>query len=94
MGEKERGIPDPSIPVTPSHSPLHPSQPPLSETGSSAIVRPHVPPTGILGGHPSGSGKVEGVGWTAPWQKMIWDKWRWGVLIALAVLVSRFSSSS
>ncbi|EKM82201.1 hypothetical protein AGABI1DRAFT_112285 [Agaricus bisporus var. burnettii JB137-S8] len=32
-------------------------------------------------------------GWAAAWSKLLWEKWRWGALIALAVLVSRFSSS-
>ncbi|KAG5643875.1 hypothetical protein DXG03_009505 [Asterophora parasitica] len=30
----------------------------------------------------------------ATWGRIIWEKWRWGVLIALAVVVSRFSSST
>ncbi|KIJ65234.1 hypothetical protein HYDPIDRAFT_89300 [Hydnomerulius pinastri MD-312] len=32
-------------------------------------------------------------GWTASWRQVIWEKWRWGVLIALAVIVSKMSSS-
>lgn len=32
-------------------------------------------------------------GWAASWSKLLWEKWRWGALIALAVLVSRISSS-
>ncbi|KAH7908626.1 UBC-like protein [Hygrophoropsis aurantiaca] len=32
--------------------------------------------------------------WPASWRQVIWEKWRWGVLIALAVIVSRMSSSS
>lgn len=31
--------------------------------------------------------------WTASWRQVIWEKWRWGVLIALAVIVSKISSS-
>jgi ubiquitin-conjugating enzyme E2 J2 len=27
------------------------------------------------------------------WGQILWDKWRWGVLIALAVVVSRLSSA-
>ena len=30
--------------------------------------------------------------WAAGWRTMIWEKWRWGALIALAVVVSRLSS--
>ncbi|KAI6101287.1 UBC-like protein [Pisolithus croceorrhizus] len=32
-------------------------------------------------------------GWAASWRQVIWEKWRWGVLIALAVIVSRISST-
>ncbi|KAK2465480.1 hypothetical protein APHAL10511_002372 [Amanita phalloides] len=32
-------------------------------------------------------------GWPATWGQILWEKWRWGVLIAVAVIVSRFSSS-
>lgn len=31
-------------------------------------------------------------GWATTWRQVIWEKWRWGALIALAVVVSRFSS--
>lgn len=47
------------------------------------------PGTGASNGDPSGSG-----GWMAGWRQMVWDKWRWGVLIALAVIVSRITSGS
>ncbi|KAF8622512.1 hypothetical protein AX15_006956 [Amanita polypyramis BW_CC] len=33
-------------------------------------------------------------GWPAIWGRLLWEKWRWGVLIAVAVVVSRFSSST
>ncbi|KAF8449281.1 UBC-like protein [Boletus edulis BED1] len=33
-------------------------------------------------------------GWSASWRQIIWEKWRWGVLIALAVVVSRLSAGS
>ncbi|KAJ6462392.1 UBC-like protein [Mycena vitilis] len=32
--------------------------------------------------------------WTTSLGKVLWEKWRWGVLIALAVMVSRFSSAA
>jgi ubiquitin-conjugating enzyme E2 J2 len=95
MGEKERGKPDDLIAAATSSS-HHLSQPPVPDTSSSSTSsRPHATPTVTASGSSSGSGKVEvGVGWAATWQRVIWDKWRWGVLIALAVLVSRFSSGS
>jgi len=33
-------------------------------------------------------------GWAMSWGQLLWEKWRWGAVIALAVLVSRFSSST
>ena len=33
-------------------------------------------------------------GWSASWRQIIWEKWKWGLLIALAVVVSRLSASS
>jgi len=33
-------------------------------------------------------------GWSASWRQIILEKWRWGVLIALAVIVSRLSAGS
>ncbi|KAG2071069.1 UBC-like protein [Suillus decipiens] len=32
-------------------------------------------------------------GWTGQLRQVLWEKWRWGVLIAFAVIVSRLSSS-
>lgn len=47
------------------------------------------PGNGASNGDPTGSS-----GWMAGWRQMVWDKWRWGVLIALAVIVSRITSGS
>ena len=33
-------------------------------------------------------------GWPGIWGQILWEKWRWGVLIAVAVIVSRFSSTT
>jgi len=33
-----------------------------------------------------------GPGWIDTWRRVVWDKWRWGILIAVAVIVSRISS--
>ena len=32
-------------------------------------------------------------GLAATWGRLVWEKWRWGALIAFAVMVSRFSSA-
>lgn len=50
-------------------------------------------------GAPTGNDKTEETrnattGWAMSWGQLLWEKWRWGAVIALAVLVSRFSSST
>jgi len=94
MGKKEVGksaMPEPPASKSAS-SPqplLHPVSGASPDFGNSAIARPNPTPPGL--GGPSGK-PDDPNGWTAGWQQIIWEKWRWGVLIALAVLVSRFSS--
>ncbi|KAF7345535.1 UBC-like protein [Mycena venus] len=39
-----------------------------------------------------GAGAGADGAWTTSLGKVLWEKWRWGLLIALAVMVSRFSS--
>jgi len=46
---------------------------------------------------PNGDAQVNAkpaAGWSDAWRQMIWEKWRWGVILALALVVSRMSSSS
>jgi len=50
-------------------------------------------------GAPTGNDKTEETrnattAWAMSWGQLLWEKWRWGAVIALAVLVSRFSSST
>lgn len=103
MGEKERGLPD-----TPSSS--EPSDSVTSATCLPATLTPKVvlgaqPPVGLpktvgvvrprKGRAVSTTGAGDGSrGWTATWRQVVWDKWRWGVLIALAVVVSRITTST
>jgi len=58
-------------------------------------------PAAAQGSTTSSGGRVDEVrntnpptGWPAVWGQILWEKWRWGVLIAVAVIVSRFSSSA
>ncbi|CDO72069.1 hypothetical protein BN946_scf184962.g12 [Trametes cinnabarina] len=65
---------------------------PTSASASSddkAVVRT---PNGTT---PSTEG-ANGVGqsWAASLRQMVWEKWRWGVILALALVVSRLSSSN
>jgi len=98
MGERSLGKPDPtptaastkslSTSTIPSPSPFSAQTPapvtsslnkkpsPVQGHGDNLIPKPPAP----------------GTGWTTAWRQCIWEKWRWGVLIALAVVVSRLSS--
>jgi ubiquitin-conjugating enzyme E2 J2 len=103
MGEKERGTPDtpeptpePSDSSTPTaRLPLiltpkvlgHQSQ--VAAPKTAGVVRPR------KGRAVSTTGAGDGSrGWAATWREVVWDKWRWGVLIALAVVVSRITTST
>ncbi|KXN81245.1 Ubiquitin-conjugating enzyme E2 6 [Leucoagaricus sp. SymC.cos] len=80
-----------------------PTTAPVHSGNSTAKVSFPVPATqGTLAvartsGNPGSGEKTEGrdaAGWTASWTQLLWEKWQWGALIALAVLVSRVSSSA
>jgi len=103
MGEKERGLPDTPSTSEPLDSvtsairlPSFPTprvglgtQPPVVVPKSAGVVRPR------KGRAVSTTGAGDGsLGWTATWRQVVWDKWRWGVLIALAVVVSRITTST
>jgi len=99
MGEKERGKPATPPPNPVSLFSIPPASSSLASSSgvkplTSAVIRPHKTIPAIIP-IPSASGKPEegGGGWAATWRQMMWEKWRWGVLIAVALVVSRFSSS-
>jgi ubiquitin-conjugating enzyme E2 J2 len=78
MGERERG---------PSVAP--PQQPPQP----LYVLSPAIPAVAPV----SSSDKAtvdDAAAWTTSLGKVLWEKWRWGLLIALAVMVSRFSSAT
>jgi len=103
MGEKERGKPDPkptqlqsscsSTPNTPATAtPANPIATPcplaaMSSSGAAAIGTHH--PAGEVA---KAAGTGTGTGWAMAWRQLILEKWRWGLLIALAVVLSRVSS--
>lgn len=104
MGEKERGTPDTPEPK-PEHSestipttrlPLIPApkvglvtQSQVAAPKTAGVVRPR------KGRAVSTTGAGDGSrGWAATWRQVVWDKWRWGVLIALAVVVSRITTTT
>jgi len=94
MGERDRGKPKPKPSLSvPAPSPCLTSAP--SAASSSTIVADAqtlpvqagpVKPHKIVDTRSAGS-------WAAGWGQLFWDKWRWGALIALAVVVSRLSGS-
>lgn len=83
MGERERGVSAAAPPQHQAPQPLYVLPPsPGASSQSSATDK--------------AAGEHGGVGvdaaWTASLGKVLWEKWRWGLLIALAVMVSRFSA--
>ncbi len=77
MGEKERGTPD----ITVAPEAASPSQSPRDLTVKHEdITRPGL-------GAPAPA-----TGWMMTWRHFIYEKWRLCAVIALAVMVSRFSS--
>jgi len=101
MGVKERGLPEPSA------SPAGDSSPASSVVSIPGHLEGHLAPsTGSysprLGRHANGavaSGVGVGVGaaaspigWSSKLGKIVWERWRWGVFVLVAILVARFSS--
>jgi len=100
MGERDRGTSDGDVSST------APSPTSLAARAISSVVNrtpgmnpnPHsqqhatdpVKPGG--GSTPEPQPVVPPLGWAASWKETVWNKWRWGILIALAVVVSRLSS--
>jgi len=87
MGQKEKGTSE--TPSLPSPS-LQLTRPPMTQATSSTMSANALPASG-----PNPPGKPDDrIGLAATWGHILWEKWRWGVLIALAVIVSRFSSNT
>jgi len=92
MGERSLGKPDPFSNITPTSQ---------STSITSTLPNPTAASLNKQSGSGTGQGHdtiipkplAPGTGWATAWRQYIWDKWRWGVLIALAVVVSRSSSS-
>jgi ubiquitin-conjugating enzyme E2 J2 len=86
MGERSLGKPDATpaplstTSITPSSSPAPIATVPIKKPSPHDNLIPKPP--------------APGTGWAAMWRQCILEKWRWGVLIALAVVVSRLSSSA
>ncbi|KAJ7208762.1 UBC-like protein [Mycena haematopus] len=57
------------------------------------ILPPSPPASPVSPAHKSGAAEHVDA-WTTSLGKVLWEKWRWGLFIALAVMVSRFSSAT
>jgi len=55
-----------------------------------APVLPRPTPTEVV---PNNRAAANAMGWAASWKQVIFEKWRWCAVIALAVIVSRFSTT-
>ncbi|GJJ11375.1 hypothetical protein Clacol_005607 [Clathrus columnatus] len=91
MGERERGIPDERQRTTPGTEAIVPNSIPLGtasqdETlgGSDKQIAQNAPNANAHGAFGT---------FALGWRNLIWEKWRWGAVIAIAVLVSRLSSN-
>ncbi|KIM62499.1 hypothetical protein SCLCIDRAFT_119429 [Scleroderma citrinum Foug A] len=89
MGERERG--KPGAPSTSASQPLILRKAPgvalqLAVNAVPAAPEPHNPMT-------HGNRPAVPQGYAASWRQVIWEKWRWGVLIALAVIVSKITTT-
>ncbi|KAF9461515.1 UBC-like protein [Collybia nuda] len=93
MGQREKGksetssLQSPQSPaIRPTLSSLSSSDKTLNSTPMNLVAAP--------GANLPGKPDENRIGLAATWGRILWEKWRWGVLIALAVIVSRFSSNS
>jgi len=82
MGEKERGVAP--APVSPVHNSM-PTNPTTQNPAGDAVV----PADNATSNGVPGVGDATALGWIF---RVVWEKWRWAALIALAVIVSRVSS--
>ena len=79
MGVKERGKPD--VPVPSAAAP---------RTGAPTGTLAPVPAAAVAAPAAPAPPPVRG-NWFESMRQVLWNKWRWGALLALAVLVSRLS---
>jgi len=79
MGERDRGKPD---------IPPPPSPPPLTVTPAAPVVSDALKATSA--NNAAAAKPAEEA--SGAWGRVIWDRWRWGLFIALAVIVSRLTT--
>lgn len=99
MGHSAKGTSSPSSSPPPpnffANSPVLSTPPPTPITAPAPTSNPN--PLPVISGEskPKAEDALHATANIASsWTEMIWEKWRWGLLIALAVVVSRLSSGS
>ncbi|KAH9921723.1 UBC-like protein [Epithele typhae] len=87
MAEKERGASKSPPPPPPVVAPAPNPAPVLTSTpaGGSAVKR---------SSNGSGPDAAAARGWIGSVWHVVWDKWRWGAILVLALVVSRMSTSN
>lgn len=106
MGQKDQGRTEhPTFTAPPLPSASLQLAPHLKATSSSTLSSSAAssastgettpgPPTGAVDKSVANPDENRNAASATTWGRILWEKWRWGVLIALAVILSRFSSSS
>ncbi|KAL0581796.1 Ubiquitin-conjugating enzyme E2 6 [Marasmius crinis-equi] len=101
MGESVKGSSSSAPPtLTFSSSPISPAtitttttSIPTPITTPKTIPIPAIPNIVVPASEGRGEDKHTSANTAASWGQIMWEKWRWGLLIALAVLLSRLSSA-
>ncbi|KAF8318733.1 UBC-like protein [Clavulina sp. PMI_390] len=90
MGERDRGTGATTSPTAPSTATPIPAAVPL-EAGSTPQPAPGVP--AAPNARPNVPANPDAAkGWAGSLRETLWAKWRWGILIILAITVSRLSA--
>jgi len=87
------GIPSAAFPPPLPPTPLGPTALATRATAGKILTTTSTTPTGTSAVDKRGEAQNAAV-WATSWSQLLWEKWRWGALIVLAVLVSRFSSTA
>ncbi|KAH8825917.1 UBC-like protein [Flagelloscypha sp. PMI_526] len=90
MGDRERGSDGNLLPNLLPANPFPSPGTPIPPSPANSVTNPSPTPAPIVAKDGVGSPQTGAV---TTWSTIIWQKWRWGLLLAFAVLISRFSSS-
>ncbi|KAI0675968.1 UBC-like protein [Trametes maxima] len=96
MAQKERGVSSPPAASSKSRVSATTAMPASSVPPALPLPSSANDKTVARNGSTPSLDSVNGVGqsWAASLRQMVWEKWRWGVVLALALVVSRMSSTN